>query len=103
MRKGPMSSICVVGSMAFDSIETPFGKTGKILGGSANYFSLSASYFAPVKCVSVVGEDFPEEHFQLLQSKKIDISGIKKEKSGKTFHWAGSYGYDLNQAHTLAT
>lgn len=97
-----MSSIVVVGSMAFDSIETPFGNVAKVLGGSANYFSLSAAYFAPVRCVSVVGEDFPAEHLQLLKDRKIDVEGIKKE-TGKTFHWAGSYGYDLNQANTLAT
>ncbi len=97
-----MASIVVVGSMAFDSIETPFGKEGKILGGSANYFSLSASYFAPTRCVSVVGEDFPVEHLNLLKSRKIDVKGIKQE-AGKTFHWAGRYSYDLNQAHTLET
>lgn len=97
-----MSSIVVVGSMAFDSIETPFGKAGKILGGSANYFSLSASYFTPVKCVSVVGEDFPKEQLELMAKKGIDTKGIKIE-NGKTFHWTGKYEYDMNQAHTLAT
>lgn len=88
--------------MAFDSIETPFGKAGKILGGSANYFSLAASYFTPVQCVSIVGEDYPLDHLELLKSRGIDISGIKQE-SGKTFHWSGRYGYDMNQAHTLET
>jgi len=97
-----MASIVVVGSMAFDSIETPFGNQPKILGGSANYFSLSASYFAPTRCVSVVGEDFPQEHIDLLKSRKVDTTGIKREM-GKTFHWAGRYSFDLNQAHTLAT
>jgi len=97
-----MSPIVVVGSIAFDSIETPFGKAGKILGGSANYFALAASYFAPVQVVSVVGEDLPKEHLELLKSKGIDITGIKMEK-GKTFHWAGRYGYDLHEAQTVAT
>lgn len=97
-----MASIVVVGSMAFDSIETPFGKQGKVLGGSANYFSLSASYFAPVRCVSVVGQDFPKEHLELFKKRNIDTKGIKID-DGQTFHWAGRYGYDLNQAHTLET
>lgn len=97
-----MSSIVAIGSLAFDSIETPFGSVGKILGGSVNHFSLSAGYFAPVKCVSVVGEDFPQEHLQTLQNRNIDTAGIKVEK-GKTFHWSGKYGYDLHEATTLAT
>ena len=96
------SSIVVVGSMAFDSIETPFGKTDQVLGGSANYFALSSSNFAPVRCISVVGEDYPLEHLKLLKDKKIDTTGIRREK-GKTFHWAGRYGYDLNEAQTLQT
>jgi sugar/nucleoside kinase (ribokinase family) len=97
-----MSNIVAVGSMAFDTIETPFGKAPKILGGSANYFSLSAIFFAPVSAVSVVGEDFPPGHLEDLRHRGIDISGIKKEK-GKTFHWTGSYGYDLHEARTLDT
>jgi sugar/nucleoside kinase (ribokinase family) len=97
-----MSNIVAVGSMAFDSIETPFGKAPKILGGSANYFSLSASLFAPVCAVSVVGEDFPEEHLNDLKQRGVNISGIRREK-GKTFHWTGSYGYDLHEARTLDT
>ncbi len=98
-----MSSIVVVGTMAFDTIETPFGKVPKILGGSANYFALSASHFVPVRCVSVVGNDYPQEHIELLKSKNIDTSGVLTMKDGKTFHWSGSYGYDLNEAKTLAT
>ncbi len=97
-----MSSILVVGSMAFDTIETPFGKAPKILGGSANYFSLAASYFAPVQCVSVVGEDYPPEHLALLKKRGIDIAGVRTAQ-GKTFHWTGSYGYELHEAHTLET
>lgn len=97
-----MGSIVCVGSMAFDSIETPFGKAGNILGGSANYFALAASRFAKVKCVSIVGEDYPNEHLELLKSRGIDTSGIKVEK-GKTFQWSGRYSYDMNEAHTLET
>jgi sugar/nucleoside kinase (ribokinase family) len=97
-----MSSIVVVGSMAFDSIETPFGKAGKILGGSANYFSLCASYFTNVQCVSVVGEDFPKDHLEVFAKRGIDTQGIQVA-NGKTFHWSGKYEYDMNQAHTLAT
>lgn len=97
-----MASIVAVGSLAFDSIETPFGNAGKVLGGSVNHFSLSASYFSKVQCISVVGEDFPQDHLTLMQKKGIDTSGIRQEK-GKTFHWAGKYNYDLNQAQTLDT
>jgi len=97
-----MASILVVGSMAFDSIETPFGKVKKVLGGSANYFSLAASHFVPVRCVSVVGRDYPKEHLDLLTKKGIDTSGIRIE-SGQTFHWAGKYGYELHEAETLET
>lgn len=95
-------SIVCVGSLAFDSIETPFGKAGKVLGGSANYFALAASYFTNVRCISVVGEDYPSDQLDLFRERDIDIAGIKTEK-GKTFHWAGRYGYDLNEAHTLET
>src|SRR5687768_7961079 len=97
-----MSSIVAVGSMAFDSIETPFGKVGKVLGGSANYFSLSASYFTPVRLISVVGKDYPKDKLELLQARNIDTKGIKIE-AGDTFRWGGKYGYDLNVAHTLQT
>jgi sugar/nucleoside kinase (ribokinase family) len=97
-----MSSIVVVGSMAFDSVETPSGKEDKALGGSANYFSIAASYFCPVQCVSVVGEDYSEKHLELLRSKKIDTEGIQVA-SGKTFFWAGRYGHDLNDRDTLDT
>lgn len=97
-----MASIVAVGSLAFDSIETPFGNVGKVLGGSVNHFSLSAAYFSPIKCISVVGEDFPKDHLALMNERGIDTKGIKVDK-GKTFHWAGRYGYDLNQAHTLET
>ncbi len=94
--------ILVVGSVAFDSVETPFGKMEGILGGSATYFSTSASFFTDVSLVAVVGEDFPQEHVDFLRSRNIDLTGLAHE-SGKTFHWKGKYGYDLNEAQTLET
>lgn len=95
-------SLLVVGSVAFDSVETPFGKAEEVLGGSATYFSTSASYFTDVKLVAVVGDDFPEEHVAFLKSREIDVKGLQKS-SGKTFRWKGRYDFDLNQAHTLDT
>lgn len=95
-------SILVVGSVAFDSVETPFGKADNVLGGSATYFSTAASYFSEVKLVAVVGEDFPDEHIDFLKSKGVDVDGLQKMQ-GKTFRWKGRYDYDLNEAHTLAT
>ena len=97
-----MSKILAVGSMAFDTIETPFGTEKRVLGGSVNHFSLSASYFSPINCISVVGEDFPREHLELLKNRGVDTQGIRLEK-GNTFHWAGRYSYDLHEAQTLAT
>src|SRR5512141_2575364 len=94
--------ILVVGSVAIDSVETPFGKGESVLGGSATYFSTSASFFTDVNLVAVVGEDFPQEHLDFLQSRNIDLKGLSREK-GKTFHWEGRYGYDLNEAETLQT
>jgi sugar/nucleoside kinase (ribokinase family) len=95
-------SVVVVGSMAFDTLETPFGKRDKALGGSANYFSLCASFFTDVKLVAVVGEDFPEDHVEFLNSRKVNTEGLSRVP-GKTFHWSGKYGYDLNEAQTLDT
>jgi sugar/nucleoside kinase (ribokinase family) len=95
-------SILVVGSVAFDSVETPFGKVENILGGSATYFSTSASFFSDVRLVAVVGEDFPQEHLDFLSSRNVDLSGLSRVK-GRTFHWKGKYGYDLNEAQTLET
>jgi len=97
-----MSTIVAVGSLAFDSIETPFGHVEQALGGSANYFSLGASYFTKVQCISVVGEDFPDSHLQTLKDRGVDTRGIQRAR-GKTFHWAGRYGYDLHDAQTLNT
>lgn len=95
-------SILVVGSVAFDSVETPFGKADDVLGGSATYFSTAASYFSDVKLVAVVGEDFPQEHIDFLKNKGVDVNGLQRT-AGKTFRWQGRYDYDLNEAHTLAT
>ncbi len=95
-------SVLVVGSMALDSVETPFGKVENILGGSASYFSLAASKFTDVHVVAVVGNDFPEEHIQLLESHGIKLDGVKIEE-GETFRWVGHYGYDLSEAKTLET
>lgn len=95
-------SLLVVGSVAFDSVETPFGKAEEVLGGSATYFSTAASFFTDVKLVAVVGEDFPKEHVDFLKGREIDVNGLQKA-SGKTFRWKGRYDFDLNQAHTLDT
>jgi len=95
-------SILVIGSVAFDSIETPFGKVDEVLGGSATYFSTAASFFTDVNLVAVVGEDFPDEHRQMLVDRGIDLAGLKTAP-GKTFRWKGRYGFDLNEAHTLDT
>ena len=95
--------ILVVGSVAFDSVETPFGKAREVLGGSASYFSTSASYFAKPAMVAVVGDDFPEEHVEKFKSHGIDTRGIQTVKGGKTFRWVGRYDFDLNQAHTIDT
>jgi len=95
-------SILVVGSVAIDSVETPFGRGENILGGSATYFSTAASFFTDVNLVAVVGDDFPPEHIDFLKSRNIDLRGLKRE-AGKTFHWKGRYGFDLNEAQTLDT
>jgi len=95
-------SLLVVGTVALDSVTTPFGTVENALGGSATYFSTSASYFTDVRLVAVIGEDFPKEHIQFLKSRGVDTRGLQQEK-GKTFHWKGEYGYDLNEAQTLAT
>lgn len=99
-----MSKLLIVGTVAFDAIETPFGKTDKILGGAATYIGLSASQFnIESAVVSVVGEDFPQEYLDLLKSRNIDISGTEIVKGGKTFFWSGKYHNDLNSRDTLDT
>jgi sugar/nucleoside kinase (ribokinase family) len=95
-------SILVVGSVAFDTVRTPFGQADEALGGSATYFSAAASFFADVRLVAVVGEDFPDQHLEFLRSRKVDLGGLQRVP-GKTFRWVGEYGFDLNQARTLDT
>lgn len=95
-------SILAVGSIAFDSISTPAGKVEAVLGGSVNYFSIAASFYSPIQVVGVVGEDFPKAHLDWLGSRQIDTSGVQTV-AGKTFHWAGSYDQNLNEAKTLST
>src|SRR6266581_4629219 len=93
-------SVLVVGTVAFDSIETPFGSAERILGGSASYFALGASFFAPVRIVGVIGEDFPQDYIDLFNQRNIDIEGIQREK-GDTFHWRGRYHEDINLRDTM--
>jgi sugar/nucleoside kinase (ribokinase family) len=95
-------AILVVGSVAFDTIQSPFGKAEKILGGSATYFSLAASYFTDVRIVAVVGDDFTREHEDVLRKRRVDIAGLQRA-SGKTFHWGGEYGDNVNEAMTKFT
>ncbi len=95
-------SLLVVGSVALDTVKTPFGEAAEVLGGSATYFSTAASYFADVQLVAVVGEDFPEEHLRLLKSRRVDLEGLER-RPGRTFRWKGEYGYQLNEAKTLET
>lgn len=95
-------SILVIGSVALDTVSTPFGKIEDGLGGSATHFSVSASYFTDVNLVAVVGDDFPQKHLNFLKSKKINIDGIEIAK-GRSFRWEGQYDYDLNNAQTLKT
>jgi sugar/nucleoside kinase (ribokinase family) len=95
-------SIVVVGSVAFDTLQTPYGKREKILGGAATYFSLSASYFTDVRVVAVVGEDFSPEQEGVMKQRGVDTRGIQHAK-GKTFHWTGEYGENVNEAKTLNT
>ncbi len=95
-------SILVVGSVALDSITTPFGQVEDILGGSASYFSTSASFFTDVNLLAVIGDDFPQEHVDFLNTRNINLDGLMRVP-GKTFRWRGRYEYDLNEAHTLDT
>jgi len=96
-----MSILCV-GSVALDTVKTPFGEVTEKLGGSATYFSVAASYFAPVSLVAVIGEDLDEERLAPLRARDIDMSGVER-KAGRTFRWSGVYNYDLNQRETLDT
>jgi len=99
-----MGKLLIVGTVAFDAIETPFGKTDKILGGAATFIGLAASQFnIDSAIVSIVGGDFPQEYLDLLSNKNIDISGIEIVKDGKTFFWSGLYHNDMNSRDTLTT
>src|SRR5574343_1672711 len=99
-----MNKLLIVGTVAFDAIETPFGKTYKILGGAGTFIGLSASFFnVKSAIVSVVGEDFPQEYLDLLTNKNININGIEVVPGGKTFFWSGRYHNDMNSRDTLAT
>jgi len=93
-------SVLVVGTVAFDSIETPVGSVERVLGGSASYFALGASYFAPVRIVGVIGQDFPQDYLDLFTQRGVDIQGIKQER-GDTFHWRGRYHEDINLRDTI--
>jgi sugar/nucleoside kinase (ribokinase family) len=94
--------LVVLGTLAFDSIQTPFGRVENVLGGSATYFSLAARKFSEVGVIGVVGRDFPDEKLNFLKNRGIDLKGVEKSE-GKTFRWEGFYEYDMDQAHTLKT
>ncbi len=96
-----MSNVLIIGTVALDTIETPFGKVERALGGSATYASLAASFFSKPAILSIIGKDFPEEYTELLQSKGIDLEGLQLD--AKTFHWEGYYEYDMNEAKTRKT
>lgn len=96
-------SILVVGSVAFDDIQTPFGKAERCLGGSATYFSVAASFFTDVDLVAVVGDDFSDRDMEIFRGRRINTAGLQRVSGAKTFFWSGEYGYDLNVAKTLDT
>ena len=97
-------SLLVVGSLALDTIETPFGKVDEVLGGAATYISIISSYFVKnIQLVGVVGSDFPEKGIELLKNNNIDLQGLVKIEGGKTFRWSGKYLQDMNQRETLFT
>jgi sugar/nucleoside kinase (ribokinase family) len=95
-------AILVVGSVAYDTVETPFGRAERVLGGSASFFSVAASFFTPVNLVAVVGQDFGEREMSAFRGRDIDLEGLERT-AGETFHWAGKYSYDLNARETLFT
>ena len=96
-------SIVVVGSVAYDGVETPYGKVDRMLGGACTYIALAASYFNPVQIVAVVGDDFDESDADFLQSRGIDLTGLERVPGGKTFFWQGVYSQDMNDRTTLRT
>jgi sugar/nucleoside kinase (ribokinase family) len=95
-------SILVVGSVAYDTVETPFGRADRVLGGSASFFSVAASFFAPVNLVAVVGSDFGDEQLAAFRGRPIDLEGLERTE-GRTFHWHGKYSLDLNSRETIRT
>ena len=95
-------SILVVGSVAYDTVETPSGRAERVLGGSASFFAVAASYFAPVNLVGVVGDDFGEQQLAAFRGRPIDLAGLERA-AGKTFHWQGRYSQDLNSRDTIRT
>ena len=97
-----MGNLLVVGSVALDTVKTPFGEVSEVLGGSATYFATAASYFTSVDLIAVVGEDFPDQHLKFLKSRGIDLTGLER-RAGETFRWKGEYSHQLNEAHTLDT
>ncbi|MDP8944100.1 MAG: PfkB family carbohydrate kinase [Actinomycetota bacterium] len=96
-------TLCVVGSIAFDSVRTPFGERERMLGGSAVHFSLAASFFTGVRVVGPVGEDFGEAEYAVLRERGVEVEDIERVEGGRTFFWRGHYDYDLNVAHTDET
>ena len=96
------SPVLVVGSIALDSVETPFGRADDVLGGSGTFFSSAASHFAPVQLVGVVGDDYPLEKLEILAGRNVDLSGVERA-TGSSFRWRGRYRHDLNSAETLET
>jgi sugar/nucleoside kinase (ribokinase family) len=95
-------SILVVGSVAYDTVETPFGKAERVLGGSASFFAVAASFFVPVNLVGVVGDDFGEAQLAAFRGREIDLEGLERVP-GQTFHWGGKYSFDLNARETIFT
>jgi len=96
-------ALLVIGSVAFDTVRTPYGSAREVLGGSATYCGVAASYFTPVRMIAVVGEDFGSEPMDLLKRRGIDVSGIEVRRGGRTFRWSGEYSEDLNSRKTLST
>ena len=95
-------AVLVVGSVAFDSLKTPYGEANQVLGGAATYFSITASQFTPVNLVAVVGDDFGEDHLRAFEGRPIDLAGLERA-TGRTFRWSGEYTGDMNEARTLDT
>jgi hypothetical protein len=96
-------SITVVGSIAYDTVKTPFGERERMLGGAATHFALAASFFDEVRVVGPVGEDFGERQLQIMGTRGVELSDVERVAGGKTFFWHGEYGWDLNSRETLDT